>query len=135
MMELGAVVCTARAPLCEVCPLSEQCAWRAAGYPGYTGKRKAVQKKYEGSDRQVRGLILAALRANHHDGTDAPSHGVSPSTARSYPPGAEVGVPLADLEALWPDRQQFTRALAGLLADGLARETSTGFTLPGHAEP
>ncbi|MCU1477925.1 MAG: nth [Subtercola sp.] len=153
MMELGALVCTARAPLCEVCPLSAQCAWRAKGYPGFTGKRKAVQKKYEGSDRQVRGLILATLRANHTDGADtrvqvaspslspSPSHSLSlsPSPSEDTPVGAQTGVqagvPAAQLEALWPDRQQFTRALAGLLADGLARETPTGFTLPGHAEP
>ncbi len=62
VMELGAVVCTARVPHCEVCPIAGECAWRAAGYPAYDGARRAVQKKYEGSDRQVRGLILAALR-------------------------------------------------------------------------
>ncbi|GGF25251.1 A/G-specific adenine glycosylase [Subtercola lobariae] len=107
MMELGAVVCTARAPKCELCPLRASCAWRAAGYPEFTGKRKTIQKKFEGSDRQVRGLILAALRARH---PEAVSHAV--------------------LSALWPDRLQFDRALAGLLADGLASLTADGFTLP-----
>jgi A/G-specific adenine glycosylase len=30
MMELGALVCTARAARCDVCPISALCAWRAA---------------------------------------------------------------------------------------------------------
>ncbi|MFT4258438.1 MAG: A/G-specific adenine glycosylase, partial [Microbacterium sp.] len=33
MMELGATVCTARAPRCERCPLRDGCAWVAAGRP------------------------------------------------------------------------------------------------------
>ncbi|MGO1315916.1 MAG: A/G-specific adenine glycosylase, partial [Cellulomonadaceae bacterium] len=32
-MELGALVCTARAPRCGECPVRTLCAWRAAGYP------------------------------------------------------------------------------------------------------
>ncbi|MEF2978172.1 A/G-specific adenine glycosylase [Subtercola sp. YIM 133946] len=109
MMELGAVVCTARAPRCDECPLRATCAWRAAGYPGFTGRRKAVQKKYEGSDRQVRGIILSALRATaeRHDTVSA-----------------------AEVDALWPDAEQRARALAGLLVDGLAVESNGGFRLP-----
>ncbi|UFS61076.1 HhH-GPD family protein [Subtercola endophyticus] len=109
MMELGAVICTARAPRCELCPLISVCAWRAAGYPGYSGPRKAVQKKYEGSDRQVRGIVLAALRVAHDTSTSVPRH---------------------ELDALWPDPVQLARALTGLLADGLAVEAPNGFTLP-----
>ena len=33
LMELGAVVCTARAPRCGACPVRDLCAWRAAGPP------------------------------------------------------------------------------------------------------
>lgn len=33
VMELGALVCTARSPACERCPLAETCAWVAAGSP------------------------------------------------------------------------------------------------------
>ena len=107
-MELGAVVCTARSPLCGECPIRATCAWRTAGYPAYLGARKAVQKRYEGSDRQVRGLILAELRA--------------------------ADVPVADREILpaWPDEAQRARAIAGLLADGLAVNSAAGFGLPGH---
>jgi A/G-specific adenine glycosylase len=106
MMELGAVVCVARSPRCDACPLADRCAWRAAGYPAYQGPRKAVQKKYEGSDRQVRGLLLAELRASH------------------------LPVTAAELEGVWPDAAQRDRALAGLLTDGLAVEAAGGYTLP-----
>jgi len=102
IMELGAIVCTSRSPRCEVCPVRDACAWRAAGYPEYAGPKKAVQKKFEGSDRQVRGLIMAELRATHH-----------PVTA-------------AEIEALWADAGQRDRALAGLVADGLAVPVEPG---------
>jgi len=106
IMELGALVCTARKPGCDVCPIRNACAWRAAGYPESTGPRKAVQKKFAGSDRQVRGLIMAELRATRHPVTDA------------------------EITGLWPDRAQRGRALTGLLADGLAVPTPGGYALP-----
>ncbi len=106
MMELGAIVCTARAPKCDGCPLRDTCAWHLAGYPAYDGPRKAVQKKYEGSDRQVRGLILAELRSTH------------------------LPLARATLEDVWPDAVQRERALDGLLADGLVVDTDEGLALP-----
>ncbi len=106
MMELGAIVCVARSPRCDDCPLAQQCAWRAAGYPTYEGPRKAVQKKYEGSDRQVRGRILAELRASH------------------------IPVTPEELESVWPDAAQRERALGGLLEDGLAVAEGGGYALP-----
>jgi len=102
IMELGAVVCTSRSPRCDACPIRDACAWRAAGYPEYAGPKKAVQKKFEGSDRQVRGLIMAELRATHHPVSDE------------------------EIDGLWPDPVQRGRALAGLLADGLAVTTGPG---------
>jgi A/G-specific adenine glycosylase len=108
VMELGAVVCTARAPGCDACPLAAACAWRLAGYPAYGGARKPTQKRFEGSDRQVRGLILGAMRA-----ADAP-------------------VPAAELDAVWPDPARRERALAGLIIDGLVVGTDAGgYALPG----
>ncbi|WP_066038547.1 A/G-specific adenine glycosylase [Herbiconiux solani] len=95
MMELGAIVCTARSPKCDLCPLADRCAWRAAGYPATDVPRRAPQKKYEGSDRQARGAILKALRATPH-----------PLAA-------------AQLAAAVSDPAQYSRAIAGLLADGL----------------
>ena len=102
IMELGAIVCTSRSPRCAACPIRDACAWRAAGYPAYEGPKKAVQKKFEGSDRQVRGLIMAELRSTHHP------------------------VSAAEIDGLWPDAVQRGRALAGLLADGLAVAVETG---------
>ncbi|CAN5189720.1 hypothetical protein BH09ACT5_BH09ACT5_02040 [soil metagenome] len=106
MMELGAVVCTARAPRCDACPIADSCRWRAEGYPAYSGPRAAVQPKFEGSDRQVRGLIMAELR------------------------GSDIPVTAVELETVWPDAVQRERALAGLLADGLAVRAGNGFELP-----
>ena len=107
VMELGQTVCTARAPRCAGCPIAALCAWRAAGYPDYEGERAPRQKRYEGSDRQVRGLILRELR------------------------GSDLPVPDEALTALWPDTEQLARALAGLLRDGLvAGDPVDGYLLP-----
>jgi A/G-specific adenine glycosylase len=107
IMELGALICVARTPRCGECPIREQCAWVAAGSPAYLGPRKSVQKKYEGSDRQVRGLIMKELRSAHKPVTSA------------------------EIDAVWPDAAQRERALRGLLADGLAVASALGgYTLP-----
>jgi len=106
IMELGALVCTARAPKCDACPIADQCAWRLSGYPAFEGQRAPIQKKFAGSDRQVRGLILAELRAS------------------------DIPVTAAEIEATWADAAQRDRALAGLLRDGLVTESPDGYTLP-----
>ena len=105
-MELGAVVCTARAPRCAECPIATQCAWRASGYPAFSGVRRPTQRAFAGSDRQVRGLMLQAVRAS------------------------ATPVPAEALEGVWPDDAQRTRSLAGLLSDGLLVHSSAGYALP-----
>lgn len=100
LMELGAVICTAKKPLCEQCPLADLCAWRNAGYPDYDGPRAAKQARYEGSDRQVRGIILRELRQS------------------------DIPIPRYFLESLWSDRPQLLRALRSLTEDGLVEEVS-----------
>lgn len=105
-MELGAIVCTARAPRCDVCPLAAQCAWRAAGYPASEDRRRR-QAKYEGSDRQARGAVLKVLR----DAAPAP-------------------VPLDDVIPDWPDAGQRDRAIDSLIADGLAEADGGALFLP-----
>lgn len=105
MMELGALVCTARNPDCDACPLAASCAWVAGGRPAWDGPRRRAQT-YAGTDRQVRGLLLDVLRDG--DGT---------ATA-------------ARLDAVWPDAVQRGRALASLLADGLVVCTGGGYSLP-----
>ena len=65
VMDFGATVCTARSPRCNHCPVSGRCAWAgsteradpAQGSAGVSGK----QARFEGSDRQARGRLLAAL--------------------------------------------------------------------------
>ena len=65
VMDFGATVCTARTPRCDGCPVNKQCAWAgstertdpAQGSAGVSGK----QARFEGSDRQARGRLLAAL--------------------------------------------------------------------------
>ncbi len=94
-MELGALVCTARAPRCESCPLVESCAWFAAGRVGLDAAPRRTQA-WQGTDRQVRGRILALLR--EADG----------------PIMVEGRAALADLEP-----GQVDRCLESLLLDGL----------------
>ena len=110
LMELGATVCTARAPRCGLCPLSI-CAWRSNGYPEAAAPARRVQR-YAGTDRQVRGRLLDVLR-----GTDSP-------------------VRRAELDLAWlADTAQRDRALDSLLVDGLVEQTSDGrFALAGEGE-
>jgi A/G-specific adenine glycosylase len=110
VMELGALVCTARTPRCRACPIDHTCAWRRAGQPAHGGPAPRGQL-YAGTDRQVRGLLLGVLR-------DAPG----PVTA-------------AALETVWPrDPGQRARALDGLVADGLVEPMAgSRFTLPGDS--
>ncbi|RAU91966.1 A/G-specific adenine glycosylase [Mycobacterium colombiense] len=108
LMELGATVCTARAPRCGLCPLGS-CGWRSAGYPPAQGPARRVQT-YAGTDRQVRGRLMDVLRAN-----DSP-------------------VTRAELDVAWlTDTAQRDRALYSLLADGLVAQTRDGrFALAGE---
>lgn len=63
LMDLGALICTARSPRCPVCPLYGRCAWRAdpsAADPARGSGAGAKQSKFTGSDRQGRGRIVRA---------------------------------------------------------------------------
>ncbi|MBG6225153.1 A/G-specific adenine glycosylase [Arthrobacter sp. CAN_A2] len=134
VMELGAVICTARAPQCDACPVLDACAWVAAGRPApdYVPKGQA----WAGTDRQVRGAIVAVLRH-----TDAPiprsllleapvDLGMGAPDAATGPSAVLAG-PLATLHGLRAPAEQLERALTGLLADGLAEELADGVRLPG----
>jgi A/G-specific adenine glycosylase len=106
-MELGALVCTARTPNCAECPIRDRCAWVLADSPPYDGPPRKGQT-YEGTDRQVRGRLLAVLRS------------------------AEGAVPKRALDASWHDAVQRERALDGLVADGLVEPLARGhYRLPG----
>jgi A/G-specific adenine glycosylase len=106
VMELGALICTARAPRCDACPVAGRCAWNVTGRPAYEGPERKGQT-YAGTDRQVRGRLLAVLRDAHGP------------------------VPKAALDVVWDDHVQRERALDALLADGLAELLPDGtFQLP-----
>jgi len=105
VMELGALTCTAARPACGQCPVAAHCAWLAAGRPASSARRPV--QRYEGTDRQCRGRLLALLR----------------ESAAPVLPGS--------FDAVWPDDKQRARALDGLVADGLVDPLPDGrFALP-----
>ena len=109
VMEVGALVCSARSPRCAGCPVHDLCAWAQAGWPAYRGPERRVQP-WHGTDRQCRGAILAVLRA-----TDGP-------------------VTASAVGATWTtDDVQRDRCLDSLVADGLVEPLSRNrFRLPGR---
>jgi A/G-specific adenine glycosylase len=112
VMELGALVCTARAPRCADCPIRRQCRWQLAGAPAHTGPVRRGQA-WAGTDRQIRGALLGALRA-----------GSAPLDAAAL---AEQ-IPDSALR----DAFQRRRCLDGLVADGLVEPLANDrYRLPG----
>ncbi|NEW44872.1 A/G-specific adenine glycosylase [Nocardia cyriacigeorgica] len=113
LMELGALICTARTPGCDDCPLP-RCAWIEAGRPASQVVRRT--QKYEGTDRQARGRLMDVLRDS-----SGPVERVRLDMAWTRDPG------------------QRDRALDSLLVDGLIEQTADGlFALAGetgHTEP
>ena len=109
VMELGALVCTARGPRCGQCPVVDRCRWHLAGRPAATTPVRRSQP-WAGTDRMVRGRLLAVLR------------------------DADRPVAAAELAAAWHDEEQRERCLATLVADGLAELRPGGtVALPGGA--
>lgn len=96
LMELGALRCTVAAPVCAGCPLAPTCAWRLAGYPA--GPPRKPGQAWHGTDRKLRGEIMAALRAAHR-----------PLDVEALAEQTPAGTP-----------GQWQRCLDSLLADGLA---------------
>lgn len=106
VMELGALVCKARGPRCDECPIADRCAWLAAGRPAHDGPPRRGQG-YEGTDRKVRGDIVQALR----DATE-------PLPRRAF-------------DDLDPDQHRVDRLIDALVADGLVEPLEDGrFRLP-----
>ncbi|SFK15247.1 A/G-specific DNA-adenine glycosylase [Cellulomonas sp. KH9] len=94
-MELGALVCTARTPRCGACPVADRCRWLAAGRPADAHAHRRRTQAWTGTDRQVRGRVMALLRE------------------------ALAPVPHDVLAAVWPDAGQLARCVDALVADGL----------------
>jgi A/G-specific adenine glycosylase len=109
VMEVGALVCSARSPRCPDCPVQDLCAWQLAGRPAYEGPARRSQS-WAGTDRQCRGAILAVLRATK-----------GPVTA-------------GGVDAAWSTGDaQRDRCLGSLVTDGLVEPLSRNrFRLPGR---
>jgi len=112
LMELGAAVCRRRRPECGACPVVAWCGWAEDGLSapdpadGSAGVSTG-QPRFEGSDRQGRGRLVAALCAGP--------------------------VALADVAAVmgWPDdRARADRVAVGVLEDGFAVRDGEVLRLP-----
>ena len=101
-MDVGRELCRP-SPRCEACPLRRGCRFRAAGRPGVLPLHR--QAPFEGSARQVRGRIVAALR-------DRPS-----ATLTTLVTAADVAEP------------RVLVAIDGLMRDGIVQRTSRGYRL------
>jgi len=108
VFDLGAAVCTKRAPSCAECPIVRSCAWARAGWPdpdpvtGSAGVSKP-QSTFEGSFRQGRGRLVAALR------------------------NGPIPRELVAAAAGWPDDpERALSAVASLVSDDLARVDARG---------
>lgn len=151
IMEFGALVCTARSPRCEGCPLADVCSWRIAGSPTSASPRST--QKWAGTDRQLRGAIMDVLK--HAHAADAPAN---PSAVDEDAAGAAIEravridvltattaeFDLDLLDALEPrlaaavvhvrdlsaDRNRILRLISDLVADGLAQTSDGVLSLP-----
>lgn len=108
VFDLGAAVCTKRAPACASCPIAASCAWARAGFGqpdpvvGSAGISKG-QSTFAGSFRQGRGRLVAALRSGPID-----AGGIATAAG-------------------WPDNPaRADEAVVSLVADGLAVIDSDG---------
>ncbi|MGL4178060.1 MAG: A/G-specific adenine glycosylase [Dermatophilaceae bacterium] len=104
VMELGALVCRARAPRCGDCPVVDRCAWVAAGSPPDDGPPRRGQA-WHGTDRQVRGAVLQALRDRS---------------------GPRARAELERVAVTAVDAAQVDRCLASLVEDGLLEPIDGG---------
>ena len=77
---------------------SSRCVFLRDGRPGLGERRTRPRQRFQGTDRQVRGLVLNALR--------------------NLPEG-EIAVDRKSLERLWDDHIQLDRCIASLDEDGL----------------
>jgi len=103
-MELGALICTSRKPLCDSCPVKSRCAWREKGFPVSANLRKS--QAWHGTDRQCRGVVVQALREN-------------------------ISLTETELKKLWSEDSQLEKALSSLVKDGLISIRESGvFSLP-----
>ena len=110
LMDLGSTICTARRPVCEVCPVAESCAsgptLSHAGVP----LRKRIHPRNRLPDRIYRGRIVEVLRSKNGAGS------LTVAFLKKRVAGSAGRSSLA-----W-----FASLLSGLEKDGLIRVRGTG---------
>lgn len=107
MLDLGAQHCKA-VPACERCPVARVCRWKNEGGDDPAPQSAGVSRRqstFEGSDRQLRGKVLALLREN-----DAEFRTVRKRLATS-------------------DKSRVDSIVEGLLRDGLIERRATRLRL------
>ncbi len=104
LMELGALLCTARKAECGDCPVADVCGFAGQEVPAGPSRKR---QRYKGTNRQVRGEVMALLRE------------------------AEGPVERARIDAVWPEARMLDEAVAQLIAEGLIGTDEAGrFELP-----
>jgi A/G-specific adenine glycosylase len=104
LMELGALVCTARKPECGGCPVGDVCGFSGQEVPEGPSRKR---QRYKGTNRHVRGEVMALLR------------------------DADEPVERARIDAVWPDARMLDEAVSQLIAEGLIGTDESGrFELP-----
>jgi A/G-specific adenine glycosylase len=107
LMDVGAVLCRPSAPECGACPFRSRCSWRGVGDDPAIGSAgvSRTQQRFDGSDRQARGLLMRAV-GNSPVGRD-------------------------DLSAVMRcDDERAQRLASSLLDEGLLVETDHAMRLP-----
>lgn len=99
LIELGALVCTAKNPKIGEDPWAPYSRFYANGCPNMGQKRTRPRQSFKGTNRQVRGIVLNALRA---------------LADREQPT-----LPRGEVERLWDDHVQLDACIASLDEDGL----------------
>ena len=105
LMDLGATICAAKAPTCELCPLQTDCLFARSPAVGGRTARVARPAAYTSSDRRVRGAIVRSLVQ------------------------AETGLTLHALEKQLADAR-VPRLIEALVADGLIERSGRRYRLP-----
>jgi A/G-specific adenine glycosylase len=110
LMELGATVCTKRAPACERCPLGRWCSWRGVGEDPADGSAGSSrpQSRFEGSDRELRGRLVDTLRRG------------------------PIDIASTEMVLRGADRARRLRVVAGLVEDGLIESVGGRLRLSGE---
>jgi A/G-specific adenine glycosylase len=105
MLDLGALLCGARAARCDDCPVGDACRWRGRGPdPARTSAGVSrAQSRFAGSDRQGRGRLVTALRSGPIDTAALAEAAGWPDDAARAHHVAETLV--RDGLAVWSDRR------------------------------